>query len=286
MEAIAVAVVHALEFCPYAIPAIEQMGRLGLGGLRGVRGADEGSGFVPSIRNEMLREKPALLSEFLERALQSESYNSKYAPALLALLSSPLPEEFPHPSSIIPYFLQCVRRATESTTLETMRPLYIMASNGYSYIGELMSGDRRRHLSKQIGRFVKKAGGPVELTAMALATMAHIASMPGSGLIEGEGSDPNDLFAGKKAPMILALITNIVISWTEDDMSRYDETAENIRMVIPVASVATDSAKEELIQSQQELGMKRLLEKCTSKVLHPDVLSEVWMDSLDGLCRS
>jgi hypothetical protein len=224
----------------------------------------------------MLREKPALLSEFLERALQSESYNAKYAPALLALLSSPLPEEFPHPSSIIPYFLQCVRRATESTTLETMRPLYIMASNGYSYIGELMSGDRRRHLGKQIGRFVKKAGGPVELTAMALATMAHIASMPGSGPVDGEGNtDPTDLFAGRKAPMILALITNIVISWTEDDQSKYDETAENIRMVIPVAHVATDSAKSELIKSPQELGVKRLLEKCTSRDLHPDVLSEV-----------
>lgn len=251
---------HALEFCPYAIPVIEQIGS------------------VPAIRDAMLQEKPALISDFIEHALQSETHNTRYGPALLALLSSPLPEEFPHPASVIPYFLQCVRRATEKTTLETMRPLYIMAANGYSYIGELMSGDRRRHLSKQISRFVKKAGGPYDLTAMALATMAHIASMPGSGPVDAEGNtDPVDLFGGKKAPMILALITNIVISWTDNERARWDETAENIRMVVPIAEVATEGTKEVVLKSvQDQAAIRRLLEKCTSKELHPEVLSEVW----------
>lgn len=223
----------------------------------------------------MLKEKPALISEFVERSLKSEAYNMKYAPALLALLSSPLPEEFPHPVSVIPYFIQRVRAATENTTLENMRPLYIMASNGYGYIGELMSPDRRRQLSKQINRLIKKVAGQLELTAMALATLAHLAMVPGNVDAEGGDDDVVEMFSGKKGPTLLGLITNIVISWIDDEKMKDEEAAENIAMVIPIANVASNNTNPELLKTLLDTGVKRLLEKCAGKEMQPGVLSEV-----------
>ncbi|RJE21573.1 hypothetical protein PHISCL_06093 [Aspergillus sclerotialis] len=92
-------------------------------------------GSVKAARDALLERYPAILDQFLEQAL--ENGHSEYIPTCVAILSSPLPENFISPARLSPFILSLINRMGESPSGETISPLYKLMTGLQSSPGVL-----------------------------------------------------------------------------------------------------------------------------------------------------
>ncbi|CUS13079.1 unnamed protein product [Tuber aestivum] len=254
-------IVRALEFCPYALPVLAKIGR------------------IQAVRNAMLHEKRTLLETLLRNANRDGNNWEKYAPACLALLSSPLPCEFPVPALILPVFLHCVEVATKNPCTESIKDVYILVSNGHGYLAELLTPSQKSLLTDRLSGFLTTSDNAVLL--LALTTMSCIGPVldgMGSGNAANKGEETRqkggtkDFFSGRKAVKVMNLVTNIVIDVASRDSGDLEYCLEQIRLATVIASNMTEKVKESLVDNT--LNIKKLVEKIQRPGLERRALRE------------
>jgi len=220
--------------------------------------------------------------------LVADSVDLQFSPALISLLSNPLPVELPPPGALVPFFLKCLERATKAPSISTIQPLYILVANGYKNLTLRMSESQKHNFTKRMAGFLTEkpnADMNVFLT-YCLTTLAHMHLALSSGSDtksrpqEGNGHKPfaiADIFQGKKAPTVLNLVINIVNHFASmETNSDWRETIRIIRMASVIASAVSDSVKANDALAADSANVKRLLEKAKT---HEDsrIVTEVWL---------
>lgn len=194
------------------------------------------------------------------------TFGLQYSPALIALLSNPLPPAFSPPAKLVVFFLKCLDKATKTPTISTIRPLFVLVANGYNRLSLQMSESQSYNFVKRMTGFMTDPGRAdmnVFLT-YCLATLAHmhLATVSAGGEPKtGEEKKPSaigEFFQGRKAPNVLSLILNIVNALVSPETKvDWQEKVQIIRMATVIASAlrVNGSTKEDAA------NLRRLLEK-------------------------
>ena len=257
IKALAKAVVNSLQYCPYGLPVIERVG------------------VVAQLKDEMLAQKPVLLDSLIRNTLQDDMNFEKFSPALVALLSTPLPPTFPPPAKLVSFFLKCLDKATKAPSITTIRPLYVLVANGYRHLALQMSESQSHSFAKRMAGFLAEKGSAnVNWFLMyCLATLAHMHLA--SNTDEGKSRAIGEIFQGKKAPTVLGLAINVVnLLASPETKIDWQEKVRVVKMATVVVNAVSDTVKANGATSADTASLRRLLEK--TKALDDDrVVSEI-----------
>ncbi|KAA8912842.1 hypothetical protein FN846DRAFT_931736 [Sphaerosporella brunnea] len=257
IRALSNAAIEALQYCPYGLSVIEKLGA------------------VEQLRDEMLLQKPILLDTLMRGALQDDMNFQKFSPALVALLSTPLPPHSPPPAKLVAFFLRCLDRATKSPSISTIRPLYVLVANGYKHLTHQMSESQSHSFTKRMAGFLaEKVSADTDVNTFltyCLATLAHMHLAS-----RGKTAAIGEIFQGKKAPMVLTLVINIVnvLASHETGVVDWQEKVKIIKMATVIATAVSDQVKANGASSSDAASLARLLEKAKAQE-DPRVVSEV-----------
>lgn len=212
----------------------------------------------------------------------------QYSPACLALLSNPLPAEFPPPALLVPFFLRGVEVATRKPSHESIRAIYTLVSNGYDHMAELLTPAQKIQLRDRMAGFINTADRSILL--LALATLARIGHVledndETSSLVSMDNRQTRgnkDFFHGKKAIKLLQLATNIAIDLASKESTDCENTIEELRLASVIVTAVGDGAKDSLPSNKDSLNTTKLLEKVQRPGMNEGVLKEVRVNS--GFC--
>jgi len=242
-KALAKETVNSLEDCPYALPVIERLG------------------VAAQLKDEMLSQKPALLDTLIRSALRDDLNFDRFSPALVALLSTPLPPTFSPPAKLVAFFLKCLDRATQAPSIDTIRPLYVLVANGYSHLALQMSENQNFNFAKLMaGLLVDKGNANVNwFLVYCLATLAHM-HLACDAKVRLWAI--RELFRGKKGASVLGLIINIVcVLASPDNQVDWREKVQVVRMATVAANAVSNTVKSTSASNSNAATLKRILEK-------------------------
>jgi predicted nucleic acid-binding Zn-ribbon protein len=192
----------------------------------------------------------------------------QFSPALVALLSTPLPPQSPPPAKLVAFFLKCLDRATKSPSISTIRPLYVLVANGYKHLTLQMSENQSHGFAKRMTGFLaEKCSADTDVNTFltyCLATLAHMHLA--TEIKSGKTTAIGEFFQGKKAPMVLTLVINIVNVLASPETRRdWQEKIGLIRMATIIASAVSDQVKANGASSSDAASLVRLLEKARAQ---------------------
>lgn len=212
----------------------------------------------------------------------------QYSPACLALLSNPLPAEFPPPALLVPFFLRGVEVATRKPSHESIRAIYTLVSNGYDHMAELLTPAQKIQLRDRMAGFINTADRSILL--LSLATLARIGHVledndETSSLVSVDNHQARgnkDFFHGKKALKLLQLATNIAIDLASKESTDCENTIEELKLASVIVTAVGDGVKDSLPSNKDSLNTTKLLEKAQRPGLNEGVLKEVRVNN--GFC--
>lgn len=213
----------------------------------------------------------------------------QYSPACLALLSNPLPSEFPSPALLVPFFLRGVEVATRKPSQDSIKAIYTLVSNGYDHMADLLTPAQKIQLRDRMAGFINTTDRSILLLALAtLACIGHV--LEGNDetrlLTSGDNRQTRgnkDFFHGKKAMKLLQLATNIAIDLASKESTDCENTMEELKLATVIVTAVGDGVKDSLPFSTDALNTAKLLEKAQRPGLNEGVLKEVRV-TLGGLC--
>lgn len=209
----------------------------------------------------------------------------QYSPACLALLSNPLPPEFPPPALLVPFFLRGVEVATRKPSHDSIKAIYTLVSNGYDHMAELLTPAQKIQLRDRMAGFINTADRGILLLALAtLACIGHVLEdNDETSLIVSvdnrQTRGNKDFFHGKKAIKLLQLVTNIAIDLASKESIDCENTMEELRLASVIVTAVGDGVKDSLSSDKHSLNTVKLLEKAQRPGLNEGVLKEVRVGS-------
>ncbi|OJJ34162.1 hypothetical protein ASPWEDRAFT_562642 [Aspergillus wentii DTO 134E9] len=227
---------------------------------------------VPAFRNALLERYPAVLDNFLEKAVENEE--PEHFSACIALLSSPLPPDFIAPARLAPFVMKLIVKMGERPCAETMLPLYRLMTGLqtsprtlYDVPFEILSS-LQMELTKTLRNLDDHMGN-----LLCLATFARIASSQQINSEKEHGPDSlywklniNHLFGPRRGAKILDLVVKRVVFACSSGCSGFtsNEVAESVRLAIEICdSVEPEQKQTWIAASSSKVTIAKLFEKVT-----------------------
>lgn len=191
---------------------------------------------------------------------------------ITALLSNPLPPEYPPPARLVHFLVKCLDRLLLSPSVERIRPVYAVVSNGHTHLALHLMGDWSlafaRHISQILTGLVSLDTRLAVYLTYGLAALAHIYLVP-HDRFPGHPQDHqhllgtiSELFEGAQAPIVL----NVVISTayhlaSADTPGHWQDKVEVFRLATEVANAIGGAVKARAVVAAAVDKLHLLLEK-------------------------
>lgn len=171
--------------------------------------------------------------------------------------------------------------ATKKPSKDSIKAIYILVSNGYGHLAELLTSAQKIQFRDRMAGFINTTDRNVLLLALAtLACISHAledndASAPTSSEHNRQARGNKDFFHGKKAIKLLQLTMNIAIDLASKEPSDCEDIMEKLKLATVIVTAVGDEVKSSLPSSKDTLNTAKLLEKVQRPGLSKGILEEV-----------
>ena len=274
IEALAIAVLEGLQLWPFSLDI-----------LRAFCG-------VESFRNAVLLQKPELLAQLLEKALDGKDVQSPCARTCLSMLSSPLPGNYPVPASVTGFLEWTVKAAVEEPCAASIRPVYsLLCGLGVDHLN-ILPVDIVIALQNSLIKVLKSLNEHVgNLLCLAVFANFHLYSelRPGyssgsspwsisSGEKEQAAKHPEDIygpsrqfFQAKRASKTMDLVVlRMILACSSNSELKQDQALEILELSKVIIG-AIEGKEKNAWHGRNSAKVDKLIEKVLRKDLDPRI---------------